>query len=186
MLRKTVVTILLLSFSFSCRAVEVFETGNHEVWNTRPIDRTVNLGYFAVRGSGTAQTTELLRSSLRYHLSNLGYRVADLDDYIPVLAEKRLNSNQTLARNDLLLLAGSLKERFLIQGYLYEHTRFAIPEDRIDLTLTISIYDTRTGQTASEYRLFMSGTSQNHAMNLFKISQSFAEQFHSTHRKYRP
>ena len=186
MLRKSIKLLLILSIAFGCRGIEVFETGSKEVWSKRPTDQTINLGHFEVRGFGSAKTAEVLRSSLRFHLLNLGYRVADLSDYTHLLSERKLSLSQPFTHNEILLLSGSLRERFLIQGYLYEYTRFAMPEDRIDLTLSISIYDTRTGQTASEYRLFLSDSSVNPTLNIFRLSQRFAREFHSTDRKYRP
>lgn len=183
MLCKRLAFIPFLFVILQCAGIEVFETVNPSIYRSSAGSSTILLGHFKVNGR-KYNDSDVLRSALSFHLLRLGYRIADLNDYSDLLSDRGLQSSRQLSHRELQLLAGSVKERFLIQGFLYEEQRFELPEDRIDLTLAISVYDTRTARTASEYRLFMSDTDLHSSLSLFKLSRKFAETFHSTNTGY--
>lgn len=186
MLQKWI-NFTLIALLASCSPFQNFRTTDENFWkkNSSP-ETTINIGYFDIQAVGDARKTRTnLMSSLIFHLKSRGFSVTDQREYSSLLEAKDLPQTRLLSDKEILLLAGSMKERFLFQGVYQETIQFAIPSDKTNVALSITVYDARTGKQVAEFRLYGSELSEYNLKTVFNLSELIVGDFHSTFKEYR-
>jgi hypothetical protein len=180
MLRKWI-TFTLLVILASCSPYKRYRTIDDNFWKrNRAAEPTINIGYLDIQAAGDSRKTRTnLMSSIVFHLKSRGFSVTDIRDYSGLLEGKDLPQTRRLSDKEVLLLAGSIKERFLFQGVYQETTQFAIPADLTSVSLAISVYDARTGKHVGEFRLYGTELKDYNLLSVFNLTERFADDFHS-------
>lgn len=181
MLQKWIMLTLIL-ISVACSPFKTYQTIDQNFWKrVRPTDTSINVGYFEIQSSGDSRKARTnLYASLIFHLRSRGFSVTNIGEYSNFLEAKQLPQTRILNDKELILLSGSLKERFLFQGIYQESIQFAIPNDKTNIAFMVTVYDARTGKLVGEFRLYGSAIDDYNLESTFATVGRFVENFDTT------